>query len=187
MQNMPNIPGVRPIFANQQGMVGNIPNANAMNMGNVINSQAGNAAPQGNVVNQMNQMGGPMAMSNNQMNSMMSMNMQQQQMGPNQMNPNMVQPIGQGQIMMGRINAPNIGSAQAAPNAPQILNQMAGNAAGNIQPNIAGNILPNQAGAMPPNQMAGAGQMNINQMINPISHIGRNQPGNVLYQGECHA
>lgn len=187
---MPNMPGVRPMMGNQQGMAGNIPNANVMNMQNMMNAQTGNANQQvpGNVVNQMNQMGGQMPMNNAQMNSINLMNMQQQQIGPNQMNPNLNQNINQGQMMMGRMNAQNINAAQGGPNAPQILNQMAGNAPGNLQPNMPGNLLPNQAiggagNAIPPNQIAAAGQMNLNQMLNPMQHMGRQQPGNVLYQG----
>lgn len=174
MPNMANMAGVRPMLGNQQAMGGNIPNAamnvNNMNIGNAMNAQAANANPQMQA-NMMNQMGGQMAMGNNQMNNIMSMNMQQQQqqMQQNQVNPAM----NPGQIMMGRMNV-----NQPNANAPQIHGPMGANSPANIPPNISGNPIP-------PNQMPNAGQMNLNQMLNPISHMGRNPNPNVLYQGKA--
>lgn len=183
---------------NPQVMPGNMQNAgmnpNAMTLGNVINQPSSNAPTQmqGNMVTQMNQMGNqmPINVQGNQMNpinNMMSMNMNQ---GPNQMAPNQLNTgqMNQNQMMMNRMTAPNIGPHPGGPNAPQMMSQIPGNPVANTVP---GNMLPNQpmtAGAnpnqLPPNQMPNAGQMSLNQMLNPMSHMGRNQPPppNVLYQ-----
>lgn len=114
-------------------------------------------------------------------------------MNPNQMNANINPAMNPNQMsqIMNRINAPpNMTAHQAGPiggHAPQMMNQMAANSPANL-PN-APNLMPNQQLPVninqptgPPNQIAGPGQMNLNQMLNPMSHIGRNQPPNV-YQG----
>lgn len=117
-------------------------------------------------------------------------------MNPNQMNANINPAMNPNQMsqIMGRINAPpNMTAHQAGPiggHTPQMMNQMAANSPANL-PNAANppNLMPNQQlpgninqPTGPPNQIAGPGQMNLNQMLNPMSHIGRNQPPNV-YQG----
>lgn len=191
----------------QQAMAGNLPpgamNANAMGMGNVVGSQQGNASAQmqnNMVVNQMNQMGGQMPMNvqggqiNPNINNMMSLNMNQS-MPPNQMNANINQSMNPNQMsqLMGRINAPpNMTAHQAGAiggHTPQMINQMATNAPANLPNAQQANLMPNQSLPVnisqpsgPPNQIAGPGQMNLNQMLNPLSHMGRNQPSNV-YQG----
>lgn len=206
MQGMANMQGVRVGASNQQqSMAGNLPpgamNTNAMNMNNVIGQQQANASAQvqNNMVNQMNQMGGQMPMNVqgaqiNPINNMMTMNMNQT-MPQNQMNANINQSMNPNQMsqLMGRINAPpNMTAHQASAiggHAPQMINQMAANAPANLPNAQQPNIMPNQqlAGNInqpvgPPNQIAGPGQMNLNQMLNPMSHMGRNQAPNV-YQG----
>lgn len=208
MQGMANMQGVRGgPGGQQQAMGGNLPpgamNANAMGMNNVIGpGQQGNAPAQmqNNMVNQMNQMGGQMPMNvqgaqiNPNMNNMMTMNMNQT-MPQNQMNANINQPMNPNQMsqLMGRINAPpNMTAHQAGPiggHAPQMINQMAPNAPVNLPNAQPPNLMPNQQLPVslnqptgPPNQIAGPGQMNLNQMLNPMSHMGRTQAPNV-YQG----
>lgn len=190
----------------QQVMSGNLPlgamNANAMGINNVIGPQQGNAAAQmqNNMVNQMNQMnqiGGqmPMNVQGGQINpNVMQMNINQA-MPPNQMNANLNQAMPPNQMsqLMGRINAPpNMTAHQAGPiggHTPQMMNQMANSTPTSLPNAQQPNLIPNQQLPViinqptgPPNQIAGPGQMNLNQMLNPMSHMGRNQAPNV-YQG----
>lgn len=209
MQGMSNMQGVRVGPGDQQqAMARNLPpgamNANAMGMNNVIGPQQANASAQmqNNMVNQMNQMGGQIpinvqgAQINPNINNMMSMNMNQT-MPQNQMNTNLNQPMNPNQIsqIMGRINVPpNMTAHQASAigaHTPQMMPQIAANAPANL-PNAQQqqpNLIPNQQlqaninqPTGPPNQIAGPGQINLNQMLNTMAHMGRNQPPNV-YQG----
>lgn len=208
MQGMPNMSGVRGVPGNPQAIAANMPpgamNVNNMGMGGVMNQQqAQNASAQipNNMVNSMNQMGGQMPIREmnvpgpqiNPINNMMSMNMNQS-MQQSQINSNINQSLNPNQMsqMLGRINPANINPHPAAGiasqmNSPQMINQMGGNSPANLpnaqsamNPNIIAN--QNQAG-VPPNPIAGNPQINMNQMLNPMGHMGRNPPPNVLYQG----
>lgn len=204
MQGMANMQGIRGgPGGQQQAMAGNLPpgamNANAMGMNNVNGPQQTNASAQMQN-NMVNQMGGQMPMNvqggqiNPNINNMMTMNMNQT-MPPNQMNANINQTMNPNQMsqLINRINVPpNMTASQAGPiggHAPQMINQMATNAPGNLPNAQQPNLMPNQQlpgninqPTGPPNQVAGPGQMNLNQMLNPMSHMGRNQAPNV-YQG----